>query len=55
MSDSEKVDISFLQEAMLMDQNKIQKHWVREIFGNGEENGAFNNLVQEVKLEDRQS
>ena len=32
-----------------------RKKWVRELFCKREEKGAFNNLIQEMKLADRKS
>ena len=59
MSDSEEEDILFLQLAVLFKMKKKKerkrKKWVRELFRNREEKGAFNNLVQEMKLADRES
>ena len=34
---------------------KRKKKWVRELFRKGEENGGFNNLIQEMKLADTES
>ena len=59
MSDSEEEDILFLQLAILFKMKKKKKRkrkkWVRELFRKREEKGAFNNLVQEMKLADRES
>ena len=59
MSDSEEEDILFLQLAVLFKMKKKKerkrKKWVRELFRKREEKGAFNNLVQEMKLADRES
>ena len=59
MSDSEEEDILFLQLAILFKMKKKKerkrKKWVRELFRKREEKGAFNNLVQEMKLADRES
>ena len=59
MSDSERKDILFLQLVVLfkMKQKKRRKRkkWVRELFRKREEKGAFNNLIQKIKLADRQS
>ena len=59
MSDSEEEDILFLQLAVLFKMKKKKerkrKKWVRELFRKREEKGAFNNLVQEMKLTDRES
>ena len=32
-----------------------RKKWVRELFRKREEKGAFNNLIQKMKLADRES
>ena len=32
-----------------------RKKWVRELFRKREENGGFNNLIQEIKLVDTES
>ena len=57
MSDSEKKDILFLQLAVLlkMQEERKRKKRVRELFRKQEEKGAFNNLIQEMKLADRES
>ena len=57
MSDSEKKDILFLQLAVLlkMQEERKRKKRVRELFRKREEKGAFNNLIQEMKLADRES
>ena len=59
MSDSEEEDILFLQLAVLFKMKKKderkRKKWVRELFRKQEEKGAFNNLIQEMKLADRES
>ena len=58
MSDSEEEDILFLQLAILFKMKKKKerkKKWVRELFCKREEKGAFNNLIQEMKLADRES
>ena len=59
MSDSEEEDILFLQLVILFKMKKKKerkrKKWVRELFRKREEKGAFNNLVQEMKLADRES
>ena len=59
MSDSEEEDILFLQLAVLFKMKKKEerkrKKWVRELFRKQEEKGAFNNLIQEMKLADRES
>ena len=58
MSDSEEEDILFLQLVILFKMKKKKerkrKKWVRELFRKREEKGAFNNLVQEMKLADRE-
>ena len=59
MSDSEEEDILFLQLVILFKMKKKKerkrKKLVRELFRKREEKGAFNNLVQEMKLADRES
>ena len=59
MSDSEEEDILFLQLVILFRMKKKKerkrKKWARELFRNREEKGAFNNLVREMKLADRES
>ena len=59
MSDSEGKDILFLQLVVLFKMKKKKrrkrKKWVRELFCKREEKGAFNNLIQEMKLADRKS
>ena len=56
---SEEEDILFLQLAILFKMKKKEerkrKKWVRELFRKQEEKGAFNNLIQEMKLADRES
>ena len=59
MSDSEEEDILFLQLVILFRMKK-KKERKRKKVGTGiiskrEEKGAFNNLVQEMKLADRES
>ena len=58
MSDSEGKDILFLQLVVLFKMNKKKRRkrkiWVRELFRKREK-GAFNNLIQKMKLADRQS
>ena len=57
MSDSE--DILFLQLVALFKIKKKKRRkikiWVRELFRKREEKGAFNNLIQKIKLADRES
>ena len=36
-------------------EERKRKKWVRELFRKQEEKGAFNNLIQEMKLADRES
>ena len=59
MSDSEEENILFLQLVILFKMKKKKerkrKKWLRELFCKREEKGAFNNLVQEMKLADRES
>ena len=59
MSDSEGKDILFLQLVVLfiMQKKKRRKRkiWVRELFRKREEKGAFNNLIQKMKLADGES
>ena len=59
MSDSEERDILFLQLVVLfkMEKNKSRKRkkWVRELFRKWEEEGAFNSLIQEMELANRES
>ena len=54
MSDSEGKDILFLQLVVLLKmkkkKRKKRKKWVRELFRKQEEKGAFNNLIQKIKL-----
>ena len=55
MSDSEGKDILFLQLVVLFKMKKKKKRkrkkWVRELF----RKRAFNNLIQKMKLTDRES
>ena len=37
------------------DKGKKKKKWVLELFRKREDNGGFNNLIQEIKLADRES
>ena len=50
MSDSEGIDILFLQLVVLFKMKKKKrrkrKKWVRELFRKQEEKRAFNNLIQ---------
>ena len=59
MSDSEGKDILFLQLVVLFKMKKKKrrkrKKWVWELFRKQEEKGAFNNLIQKMKLADRES
>ena len=56
LSDSEGKDILFLQLAVLFKiKKKKKKKWVQELFRKLEEKGAFNNLIQKMKLADRES
>ena len=59
MSDSEEKDIIFLQLVILFKMKKKKRRkrniWVRELFRKREEKGAFNNLMQKMKLVDRES
>ena len=59
MSESEEKDILFLQIVFLfkMKKKKMRKRkiWVQELFRKREEKGAFNNLIQKMKLADRES
>ena len=59
MSDSERKDILFLQLVVLFKMKKKKrrkrKKWVQELFRKREEKGAFNNLIQKIKLADRES
>ena len=38
-----------------MKKKKKRKKWVRELFREQEEKGAFNNLTQEIKLANKES
>ena len=57
MSDSEGKDILFFQLAVLFKMKKKKrrkrKKWERELSRKREEKGAFNNLIQKMKLADR--
>ena len=59
MSDSEGTDILFLQLVVLFKMRKKKRRkrekWEKELFRKREEKGAFNNLIQKVKLADRES
>ena len=59
MLESEGKDILFLQLVVLfkMKKKKIRKRkkWVRELFRKLEEKGAFSNLIQKMKLAERES
>ena len=59
MSDSEGKGILFLQLVVLFKMKKKKRRkrkiWVRELFRKREEKGAFNNLIQKMKLADRES
>ena len=59
MSDYEGKDILFLQLVVLFKMQKKKrrkrKKWVRELFCKREEKGAFNNLIQKMKLAYRES
>ena len=59
MSDSEGKYVLFLQLVVLFkikkEENEKKKKWVRELFCKREEKGAFNNLIQKMKLADRES
>ena len=50
---------TFLQLMVLFKMKKKEKRkrnkWVRELFRKREEKGAFNNLIQKMKLADRES
>ena len=52
-------DILFLQLAVLFEikkkKERKRKKWVRKLFRKREEKGAFNNLVHEMKLAERES
>ena len=57
MSEPEGKDILFLQLVVLFKMKKKKrrkrKKWVRKLFRKREEKGAFNNLIQKMKLADR--
>ena len=58
MSGSEGKDILFLVLVVLFKMKKKKrrkKNWVQELFRKQEEKGAFNNLMQKMKLADRES
>ena len=59
MSDSEGKDILFLQLVVLFKMKKKKRRkrkiWVRELFRKHEEKGTFKNLIQKMKLADRES
>ena len=59
MSDFGGKEILFLQlvVSFKMKKNKRRKRkkWVQELFRKREEKGAFNNLIQKMKLADRES
>ena len=59
MSGSEGKGILFLQLVVLFKMKKKKrrkrKKWERELFRKREEKGAFNNLIQKMKLADRES
>lgn len=59
MSEREENDISFLQRAVLLkmkrQKERKRKYLVWELFGKGEEKGALNNSIQEMKLVNRVS
>ena len=62
MSGSEEEDILFLQLVcnillfkLKNKKRRKRKIWVRELFRKWEEKGAFNNLIQKMKLADRES
>ena len=59
MSDPEEKDISFLQLVVLFKTKKKKrrksKKWVQKLFHKREEKGTFNNLIQKMKLADRES
>ena len=59
MSDSEGKDILFLQQGVLFKMKKKKrrkrKKWVQELFRKREEKGAFNNLIQKIRLAKRES
>ena len=59
MSGSEGKDILFLQLVVFFKMKKKKrrkrKQWARELFRKREEKRAFNNLIQKIKLADRES
>ena len=59
MSDSEGKDILFLQLVVLSKMKKKKRRkrkiWVRGLFRQREDKGACNNLIQKMKLADRES
>ena len=59
MSDSEEKDILFSQIVILFKmkkkKNRKRKKRVQELFRKREKKGAFNNLIQEMKLADWES
>ena len=59
MSGSEGKDILFLQLMVSFKMKKKKRRklnkWVRELFCKREEKGTFNNLIQKMKLADRES
>ena len=59
MSDSEGKDILFSQLLVLFKMKKKKRRkrqkWERELFRKREEKGTFNNLIQKMKLTDRES
>ena len=59
MSDSEGKDILFLRLVVLFKMKKKKrrkrKKLERKLFRKREEKGAFNNLIQKMKLADRES
>ena len=59
MSNSEEEGILYLQLVVLFKmkkkKKKKKKKWVRELFRKQEEKGIFNNLIQEIKLSNRES
>ena len=59
MSDSEEKDILFSQIVVLFKmkkkKNRKRKKCVQKLFRKREKKGAFNNLIQEMKLADWES
>ena len=58
MSDSAGKDNLFLELAVLFKMKKKKrrkKKWKRELFRKREEKGTFNNLIQKMKLADKES